>query len=179
MTVPVFSDAVAIDTNVFLHLLNSQENTGLHINGLLKHLKNLDIRLVVDDKDRIFGEYLAQVGPVIARVDDQRDEIHIMRYWVLYANRCTVIVNQQDRLMSAIKRVITERNESVDRSFVYVALRSGRILLTNDKLHILYGPPHSKARPRRDRLLGTTRKIRPSGSDILSSVEAYSAVGQP
>ena len=63
----VFAKSVAIDTNVFLHLLNPQKNTCSHINGLLEALQARDTVLLVDDRQRIQGEYSNQISPTIAR----------------------------------------------------------------------------------------------------------------
>ena len=174
MTSSPFSDSVAIDTNVFHHLLNPENNCDLHIHRLLEHLQQLGIRLILDSKGRIFGEYSTQIAPIILGKDDTRNEIYMLRYWIHHAPRYTVETNLQDTLMKLIGKVIIERQEVVDRIFVYVALRSGSILITNDSEHILNGPRHVKNPvPRRNALLRSTRKVRPSGAEILTSQEAH------
>ncbi len=62
MTDSPFQDAVAIDTNVFIHLLNPQENVESHINELLKNLQLAQVSLIVDESGRILGEYNNQIG---------------------------------------------------------------------------------------------------------------------
>ena len=43
MTIGPFEDCVAIDTNVFEHLLNPEMNPGSHINELLAYLQELEL----------------------------------------------------------------------------------------------------------------------------------------
>ena len=177
MTSAPFSDSVAIDTNVFQHLLNPKNNCDLHIHRLLVHLQHFGVCLILDNKGRIFGEYSSQIAPILLRTDDTRNEIYMLRYWIHHAPRHTVEIDLRDRLMTLIERVIIERREIVDKSFVYVALRSGKILITNDGEHILYGPRHiRKPASRRDALLRSTRKARPAGAEILTSEEAHGRI---
>ena len=177
MTASPFSGSVAIDTNVFLHLLNPQNNTGLHIDELLRHLQLLGTRIVVDKKGIVFGEYNRLITPVISRQHDSRDEIRVLRYWIRYAPHHKITLDCQDRLMTAIASIITEPSESVDKILVYVALRSGKILITNDSIHIISGPQREQSLPpRRRRLLRSTRKRRPAGAEILTSQEAHARI---
>ena len=177
MTKSPFSDSVAIDTNVFHHLLNPKNNCDLHIHRLLEHLQQSGVCLILDNKGRIFGEYSSQIAPVISRKDDTSNEIYMLRYWIQHAPRHLVEVDLRDRLMTLIGSVIIERSEIVDKVFVYVALRSGKILITNDSGHILNGPPHARSHaPRRNVLLRSTKKSRPAGAEILTSQEAHDRI---
>ena len=175
MTESPFEDSVAIDTNVFLHLLNPSENTESHITVLLSYLQREGITLIVDDDGRIAGEYLHHIGPVIRRTDDTRNEIFLLRYWILNAQRQQVTVTGSDRLMAAIRQVIVEPSEAVDRIFVYVAFDAGKVLISNDGEHILDGPVRGSGQ-RRQRLLRSTRRLRSTGADILTSQEAHSRI---
>lgn len=176
MTGGPFEDAVAIDTNVFVHLLNPQNNQDGHINSLLGYLAEQRIALLVDDGERIAGEYNQQLVEALLGQDD-RDEIYTLRYWVLNAPRQDVPVSGNDALMTAIRGVIVERSETVDRIFVYVALKEGKVLISNDERHIVTGPPREGGQtPRRDRILNNTRRLRPEGADIMSSWEAYEKI---
>ena len=167
--------AVAIDTNVFEHILNPQENIDYHINGLLSQLQQDNARLVVDSGRRIRGEYNQQLTPIIRNGDDMRNEMQLLRYWILYAPEPDTVSVHDDRLMTAIRKVIVERSEGVDRIFVYVALKQGKTLITNDRRHIVNGPSReSKQGARRHRLLSDTRRLRPNGANILTSNEAHS-----
>ena len=85
MTSSPFQDAVAIDTNVFMHLLNPHENVGSHINKLLEYLQAQDAHLIIDSNNRILGEYNHHIAPIIVKNDDTRNEIYILRYWILNA----------------------------------------------------------------------------------------------
>ena len=180
MTDSSFSDSVAIDTNVFRHLINPQDNIGLHINKLLEHLQHLGVRLILDDKGCIFGEYSRMIVPLISTRDDTGNERQILNYWVHYMPRRIVDIDCQDGLMTSIAKVICEPAERVDRILVYVALRSGRILITNDKRHILSGPDRGRRNqcPRRKILLCKTSRIRSDGAGILSSQEAHGMIDQ-
>lgn len=176
MTGGSFQDEAATDTNVFIHLLNPQNNPDGHINGLLGRLAEQRVALLVDDGGRIIGEYNQQLREVL-RGQDDRDEIHILRYWVLSAPRRAVQVSGNDALMTAIRRVIDEQSETVDRIFVYVALKEGRVLISNDERHIVTGPPRESGQsPRRNRILNNTRRLRPDGAAIMNSREAYERI---
>ena len=173
----LFEDYVAIDTNVFLHLLNPQRNTDSHITKLLAHFQTEGITHIVDKKDRIQGEYLGQVGQILRRSDEMGIEGDILRYWVMEAVPLRVPLDLRDDLMQTISGVIIEPREQVDRIFVYVAFQAGKILISNDVNHIVEGPARERGQfPRRDRLLRRTRGLRPGGVDILTSKEAYAKI---
>ena len=172
-----FEDYVTIDTNVFEHLLNCEWNTESHINQLLDYLRKQKATLIVDDGGRISGEYNHRIGPMIRNVDDIRNEIYILRYWMRSANRRKILVSSNDSLMKAISKVIVERSEAVDRIFVYAAFQTGSLLISNDEMHIVYGP-ESRRPPRRNRLLRGTRRLRPGGAYILTSIEAHDKIQQ-
>ncbi len=179
MTSNPFQDAVAIDTNVYEHILNPQQNVDYHISELLTYLQDQQLKLIVDDDGRIFGEYLNQLEQLISQSDDVKDEILILRYWILLAPRISVEVTLNDEMMNAIKNVITEVSENVDRIFVYVAFHQGRTLISNDQRHIVVGPPRERGQSeRRVRLLRSTRRrrMRPDGADILTSQEAHAKI---
>ncbi len=175
MTTSPFKDAVAIDTNVFEHILNCQENTHSHINELLQHLQNQVVSLIVDDRGRIAGEYNNRIGPIIRKSDDIREAIYILRYWVLNCPRLATRLVLNDALMKAIRGVIVELDQAVDRIFVYVALRQGRVLISNDRMNIVEGPP-SESPERRHRLLQDTSKFRTGDADILTSLDAHARI---
>ena len=175
MTDSPFQDAVAIDSNVFIHLLNPQENAKSHINELLKDLQMAQVSLIVDESGRIGGEYRNRIEPIIRKSDDIRDEIYILRYWLLQCPRLITEVVLGDALMTAIRRVIVELDQAVDRILVYVALRQGKSLISNDRMNIVVGPS-SESTERRRRLLRNTRRFRSGDADILTSLEAYARI---
>ena len=175
MTDSPFQDAVAIDTNVFIHLLNPQENAESHINELLKNLHIAQVSLIVDECGRIGSEYRNRIEPIIWESDDIRDEIYILRYWLLQCPRLATELVLTDTLMTAIRGVIIELDQAVDRILVYVALRQGKILISNDRMNIVVGPP-SESTERRQRLLRNTRRFRSGDADILTSLEAYARI---
>lgn len=175
MTDSPFQDAVAIDTNVFIHLLNPQENAESHINELLKKLQMAQVSLIVDESGRVSGEYRNRIEPIIRESDDTRDEIYILRYWILNCPRLATKLVLNDALMTAIRDVIVELDQAVDRILVYVALRQGKVLISNDRMNIVLGPP-SESTERRRRLLRNTRHFRSGDADILTSLEAYARI---
>lgn len=171
-------DYIAIDTNVFEHLLNPQENTNNHIDTLLRTLTRDRVGLIVDDKKRIENEYKSRIEPMIRNTSNKNiQQLLLLRSWIVFqvGNRKRVSVSNNDPLMTAIKGVITE-NEAVDRIIVYVAFKSDRILITNDRRHVIEGRPRERSE-RRKTLLRNTRRYRPNKkSEILSSVEAVARV---
>jgi len=175
MTQLLARNEVAVDTNVFQHLLNPQNNVNSHINRLLEYLISQRVTLVVDEDGLIADEYKQQLERRLGESNDTRNEIQILRYWILLAQRHRVPVNADDDLMKRICDIIIEVSESVDRVFVYVAFRQGITLVSNDLRHIVRGPA-DESEPRRERLLSNTEGLRPDGADILTSQEAHAAI---
>lgn len=175
MTASPFQGAVAIDTNVFEHILNPQENLEYHINALLTHLQEKKACLIVDDGSRILGEYNHRIGPIIQNSDDTGNEIYLLRYWILNSPRLPTSVVGNDELMTKIGQVIIEPGEAVDRIFCYVAFRNGRVLISNDRMNIVFGP-QNESPARRVRMINNTRRLRPPGTNILTSQEAYGKI---
>ena len=175
MTTFPFQDAVGIDTNVFQHLLNPQNNIDSHINRLLEYLIKQRTALVVDGGGIIAGEYLQQLQRRLGESSDTRNEIQILRYWVLQAPRYRLPIDETDKLMKAIYQVVIEISENVDRAFVYVAFGQGVTLISNDLRHIVNGPGN-ESEPRRIRLLNYTKGLHPDGAQILTSQEAVTKV---
>ena len=169
------SNLVAIDTNVFQHLLNPQNNPDFHINQLLERLTILGTSLLVDAQGMIASEYNQQLARRIRNADDVRNEIQLLRYWVLEAPRLRVSVTEFDQLMRVIRSVIVEDDEDTDRTFVYVAFRQGTVLVTNDRRHIVKGSGGGSTF-RRDILLGKTVGLRPETARIMTSEEARAAL---
>ena len=173
MTYFTFQAPVAIDTNVFEHLLNQPKNVDRHINHLLGYLQEREASLLVDAEGRIPGEYNVQLSQVLQNSDDEGTELQLLRYWILMAPRTPVQVHRDDNLMRVIRRIVIEQSETVDRTFVYVALSQGEILVSNDELHIVFGNTKERSlSPRRRRLLKDSKKYCPSGAAILTSLEA-------
>ena len=173
MTSSPFQDAVALDTNIFEQLLNPQENKDGHINVLLGHLQQECVSLLLDRECRIKREYTHRITPILRDAHERLNEAQILRYWLEYAPIMHSEVNLTDELMSIVSRIILE-NEAVDRILVYVALRQGKILVSNDHRHIVDGPSRESSQgPRRNRLLRKSRRKRPQGGEILTSLEAF------
>jgi len=168
------NDYIAIDTNVFEQLLNPQENTDNHIDKLLGTLATDKVGLVVDKERRTENEYKNRFILMFKNSSEKNtQQLSLLRYWIIpqVGNRKRISVSNRDQLMEAIRGVITE-NEAVDRIFVYVAFKSDRILITNDRRHIIKGGLREKPE-RRKALLRKTRKCRPNQrAEMLSSIEA-------
>ena len=177
MTDCPFQHSVAIDTNVFVHLLNPEQNPDSHIHQLLEFLIIQGTALIVDEQGAIRREYERHVEPMLRGKSVVGNELYLLAHWTKPEVQVRVSVAQNDALMRAIRKVIFELPKQADRTFVYVAFRSGRTLMTNDEADIVYGPvKETNWTPRRDRLLRVTRGSCPHGADILTSKEAFARV---
>jgi hypothetical protein len=155
---------IAIDTNIFEHLLNPDRNLGSHIDKLLGHLIRAQYQLLVDSTKKIGNEYEQMIVPIIRNRDDTGQQLQLLRHWMKSEVRHMVDLTQTDNLMQQIRRVIYEKDEHADRAFVYVVCRRDSILVTNDHTHIL---------GRRNDLLRKTKKERGKNTDIQCSNDAY------
>ena len=168
-------DFIAIDTNVFMHLFDSESkmNTDDHILYLIERLRKDEVRLLIDgprEKSRIRGEYYECLSPYVnSSLQWGRAEWKLLRYFLLPENSKVVDIDQKDNLMVSIKGIIgVQKGESVtDRFFVYVAFKKERVLVTNDSDDIL---------SKKKELKRKTKKLRLKGTDILSSQDAYKRI---
>jgi len=126
---------VTIDTNVFVHLFNPLNNTDEHIDQLLGSLVEKQMALCVDDKGRIEGEYGVHVVPLFEAASDQSLKIFWLRYFMDDDHKQVVPIKFGDALMVSIKGQIRFAEPS-DRVFVYVAISSNTILVSNNPRHI-------------------------------------------
>jgi hypothetical protein len=155
---------IAIDTNIFEHLLNPVMNLGSHIDQLLGHLIREQYQLLVDSTRKIGNEYLQKIVPILKNMDETRPQLPLIKFWMDTDIRHLVELNQTDNLMQQIRRVIHEIDEHADRAFVYVVCKKDSILVTNDRAHIL---------GRRNDLLKRTKKERGKNTDIQCSNDAF------
>ena len=164
-------DYIAIDTNVFGHLTHKQINADRHIHKLLLVSKKEEnkIHLLVDTDGSIFFEYHRHLLKKEIRKSPQRtSEAQIIKYWLTKAPRKSVTVHKTKQLWSAICNIIPEPKEEVDRIFVYVAFQTGRILISNDRKHIV---------SRRGQLKSCCRNgFCSNGADVMDSQEAYNRI---
>lgn len=159
---------IAIDTCVFVHLLNPQNNQDAHIDKLLRYLIKENFKLLVDSTGRIGNEYLAQIIPMFKRTYETGTQRYLLQEWMQDHRRIKVDLDAKDRLMTAIRRVIPEVDEHADRAFIYVACKHDSDLITNDTGHIL---------DRRSKILSCTKKCRRGDKTrIVSSIEAYEGI---
>ena len=162
-------DYIAIDTNVFGHLTRTKSgdvNEDRHVHKLLRIPRESNIALLVDDCGRISKEYKHHLQPEKLEANQKTNEAQIIRYWMHLAPREKVSVDQETQLWDKINRIIYEENlgEEIDRTFVYVAFNKGRILISNDRTHIVN---------RREQLKSSCVGYCPAESDIMTSKEAY------
>ncbi len=164
-------DYIAIDTNVFLHLTNEKFNSDRHIHKLLQVPKEGEnkIHLLVDTNGEIFSEYGRHLlKEEFLQSRQRKNEAQIIKYWLRFAPRKPISVHKTDQLWSAIFSIIPEAKEEVDRIFVYVAFQTGRILISNDRKHIV---------SRRGQLKSCYRNgFCSNGADVMDSQEAYNRI---
>ena len=164
------SDCIAIDTNIFEHLLNPQNNISNHIETLLNKLAIDNVHLIIDTGGRIWGEYTNRITNNIRNTNNSNYEA-LLRYWLKYESIKSVVnVNQNDDLMVSIKGVMG-RSEATDRIFVYVAIHKNEVLVTNDRNDIL--DEDNNKNERRDKLLKIAKKRGFKSARIYDSQEAY------
>ena len=162
------SDYIVIDTNIFEHLFNPQNNINGHITGLFDFLLKDKINLLVDSKGRIHAEYKHRLAQKIQQAYEQPKIRSILKYYLAPANHKPIDVDQGRELMAQIGRIVLN---STDRVFVYVAFREGKKLITNDENDFIHEGN------RRDRRRRNLREIKlDHRSDILTSQEAYDMI---
>ena len=167
------ADFIAIDTNVFEHLFNSQENRNNHIDKLLGQLFRDGIKLLVDKGSRITNEYKDRLGRRIRQMKHS-DKGLLLKHWIDPMNH-NPIPTPNDNLRSKIKQIVRTGASGTDITFVYVALSTGKVLITNDKHDII--DEGTKPNQRRQKLLTIPKKIgRKNGADILTSEESYARI---
>ena len=159
------TDSIAIDTNVFQHLMDDEDiNEDGHITRLLSLLAKDKILLLVDDGGVIVRECSYQLQPStpdILKGAEGSVERLLLVYWLTPQTHKTITVDETGALMTSILKIVPKSKKG-DRFYVYVAFKEGRVLMTNDKRDIW---------SKRDRLKQET-PLSP-GADILTSEEAY------
>jgi len=130
------SDWIAIDTNVFEHLMNPQKNTCNHIYKLLTQFIKDKILLLTDNRRKIINEYLQNLPEYLKYKNDRMGEGTLLFHFLKIENHEVIHVDLSDNLMSAIKKIIPEHKKT-DRFFVYVAFKRNKIFVTNDRKDII------------------------------------------
>ncbi|MGC2698422.1 MAG: hypothetical protein WA738_21750 [Candidatus Angelobacter sp.] len=158
---------VTIDTNVFVHLFNIKNNNeDAHIDKLLSSLVDRRATLCVDDKGRMKGEYVTHVVPLIKKASDETLKVYWLRYLMEYNEWHSIPVDFGDQLMVSIRRVLVIAERS-DHVFVYVAIGSNTVLVSNNAIHITHY---------RNELRKCAKKCGSKVSDFLSSRQAVAAL---
>src|ERR1700743_421593 len=96
---------ITIDTNVFVHLLNPENNEDEHIDNLLGVLVEKQSILCDDDKKRIEGEYITHIVPLFIAAADQNLRVYWLRYF-MNSEWQVIPVKFGDQLMVSIRRQI-------------------------------------------------------------------------
>lgn len=168
------NNQIVVDCNVFKHLFSHDQryNPDGHVTLLLGHLATVECKLLVDDEGVFRHEYSAHVASLLLQ-SEIGPEIAILRYWLEIGNQDAREVRANRQLRQAIQSVIIE-NERADRAYVYVSFANGAVLVSNDEMHVVIGPPQSEGNrlPRRDRLVRAARRHVVDGAEILLSREA-------
>lgn len=163
----------AIDTNIFVHLLNPQENVYGHIDILLQKMRDIGVILIIDTKGRILDEYANRTTQLVMNQPTDSSKRLLIQYWTQYRQTCQVPVEHSSELMQKIKNVLPQ-GEGTDAVFVFVVFRCGGTLLTNDRDDII--DEGNKPYARRKKLLRI--KERDVNSEILTSKEAFDVLPQ-
>lgn len=142
---------IAIDTNVFVHLTNPQENPDSHIEQMLSHLAKNQTRLCVDSTKKIGNEYEEKLGPRIRDANETGIAVFLLRFWMNPDRRDVIDTDPQDHLMQRIRKTIPEADEHADRAFVYVSCKGDCPLVSNDHVHIIGRRSELRKRTRDDR----------------------------
>ncbi|MDA8000747.1 MAG: hypothetical protein MPL62_05530 [Alphaproteobacteria bacterium] len=167
------NDYIAIDTNVFGHLTDTDgKNADGHINRLLTKLAQKQITLLIDVGGKILAEYNGHLDPKKLKAKQKLNEAQLIDYWMNHAPKKRVVVDENTPLWEEISRIIWEESEENDRIFVYVAFAKGRILVSNDRKHI--------TNPNRRAELKTCYTCPPcvAGADVMPSCEACRLISQ-
>ena len=173
----ISNDYIAIDTNIFVHLMESSKANNIEKLLLMLQMKN--VRLIQDSKNRIKGEYAHKILHHFQMLDypDYQD---IIDYWLDQdADDLVVTVNQNDLLYKKIKEILKLEKKTVDRIFVYVALKANRTLITNDRSGIIDENTKAKDGLRRNKLLKVAHKEKAKSANIYDSDEAYEIMSKP
>ena len=162
-------DYIAVDTNIFEHLLNPAENTDNHITILFQSMINDEVGLIVDNKGVINNEYLNRLKPRIKESHYKNYDFIFRYFFNQHTNEIQVPVVHNDTLMTKIKEIIP--NVSRDRVFIYVAIKKDKVLITNDRSDILN--EGSKRYARRNQLLKMANQQGYKSANIYDSLEAH------
>lgn len=160
------TDFVAIDVNVFEHLLNPAENIDGHITDIVGWVLLNGVAILVDSRRRIEGEYANRLVPYLQGARHKSERVLLERL-LRRPKYKRVQVDAKDALMTGINNLVSvaSHKSNTDRYYVYVAFKAGRVLITNDKADILDNRRQLKRQTKRWRAK--------QQEDILSSREAY------
>ena len=158
-------DYIAIDTNIFKDLLNPRKNTNCHIEKLLDALQSDCICLIVDKGGKIDGEYCTSIYNEVNDGNASSEYTELLRYWLNSDDWKEV--DTRNGPTSAIKNIIGQNN-TVDATFVCVAMVSDKTLITNDRADIIN-------KGKRGKLLKLAKKMpcKCKSFEILDSKEAH------
>ena len=173
----LYFDFVAIDTNVFGHLVTKPVEECDHIEHLLVWLRDNKTRLIVDSKNRITDEYYHTLVEHLKILQHPLYE-DILEYWLTpNSENMIVTVDHKEDLMQEIKKIVKIGRKSIDSIFVYVAIQKNRTLVTNDRKDII--DVRRGDSERRSKLLKLAREFGFERASIYDSKEAIVKICSP
>ena len=98
---------IAIDSSVFIHVLNTDRNKERHIERLLLRLQ-IQHLLCVDEKV-IPHEYRAKVEQCIRNQDQEADEIAAIRFWLDPNSHYLVPIDKNGPVYKLVFKIIKRR----------------------------------------------------------------------
>ena len=128
-------NCITIDTNIFVGLLNPEKNTNDHIAELLYALQDDCIFLITDMDGKIWGEYETAIPNAMTNGRKNSEYNPLLKFW-LNPNRYRKIVPIDTNVINGIKNIIG-KNNTIDATFVCVAMVSDKTLITNDRADMI------------------------------------------
>ena len=132
---------IAIDINIFLHLIEKSEldDEDNHIEELLDRLQELGVHLIVDDDYKIWRNYLSKIGR-ITKYSKGFDFVELFRYWFRHnADVKAVQVKNKDQLFINVVKTLNNENylvdeeQEIDTLLVYITVCEDTMLISNDR----------------------------------------------
>lgn len=127
---------IVVDTNIFLHLVDSRENADGHIHHLLLSIARTH-ELYIDKAGEIEREYKLKLIDVIQSLDETGFERYILTLLIVNKPMKKIEIEPPDNLRKAIQVIINDITKKIDRCLVETAALSNCDLITNDKVDIL------------------------------------------
>ncbi len=162
------NDYLAIDTNVFGNIANTDEDGRARTLELLDFLKGKKTRLLTDKGKRIQDEYECHINTRKFRKQHARNRKlrRVLKYWMHLGIR-TRIDAENSEIWPDISNEMP--HDEVDATFVCVAFIKDRALITNDHRDIL---------SKRETLKRIAERSGLMEADVISSDAAHAKMPQ-